>query len=119
MLSKRGTAAFHVGSDVVFHRERSSRERQALFGIIVESDTFFYSEKKATQQRYKMGREMTNEKPVIMDNSIFIISSFLALSCCISSRVMSRVSINDKSSLGLSFLPKTNKTEVVVKDGFG
>ena len=52
-----------------------------------------------------MGRERTKLKPVIAVSSMFMMSSFFLLSSNISSRVMSRVSMNERSSTG-SFLPK-------------
>ncbi len=52
-----------------------------------------------------MGRERTKLKPVIAVSSMFIMSSFFLFSSNISSRVMSRDSMNERSSTG-SFLPK-------------
>lgn len=60
-----------------------------------------------------MGREITNENAVIAESSMFMISSFLAFSANISSRVMSRDSIDERSSR-LFFLP-TPKAMVAVR----
>ena len=61
-----------------------------------------------------MGNEITILNPVIAPNSIFIISSFFAFSSSISSRVISRVSISERSSCCF-FLPKA-LTGSTVKD---
>ena len=44
-----------------------------------------------------MGKEMTKENAVMAESSMFIISSFFAFRASISSRVMSRDSIEEKS----------------------
>ena len=61
-----------------------------------------------------MGNEIMRLNPVILANSIFIISSFFLFSSNISSRVISRVSISDRSSCCF-FLPKA-LTGSTVKD---
>lgn len=52
-----------------------------------------------------MGKLMTRLNPVIMESSIFMTSSFLLLRSTISSRVISRVSMKERSSCFLFFLP--------------
>eukprot|EP00542_Grammatophora_oceanica_P017919 CAMPEP_0194046096 /NCGR_PEP_ID=MMETSP0009_2-20130614/19458_1 /TAXON_ID=210454 /ORGANISM="Grammatophora oceanica, Strain CCMP 410" /LENGTH=104 /DNA_ID=CAMNT_0038691243 /DNA_START=242 /DNA_END=556 /DNA_ORIENTATION=- len=58
---------------------------------------------------------MTNEKAVIMPSSMFIMSSFFLFRFIISSRVISRDSMKDKSSLGFLFPPKTCRCVVVCR----
>ena len=58
-----------------------------------------------------MGKEMTKENAVMAESSMFIISSFFAFRASISSRVMSRDSIEDKSTP--FFLPMAKATVVV------
>ena len=47
-----------------------------------------------------MGRDRTKLNPVIACNSMFIMSSFFLFNSSISSRVMSRVSMYERSSTG-------------------
>lgn len=54
-----------------------------------------------------MGKERTKLNPVIMESSIFMISSFCRLSSSISALVISRDSMKLKSSFGFFLLPKT------------